>query len=407
MDGDSSLQCSPKKRVQKSVAKSAKPHQQKKPIAKKKATARQPPSQQQPVPAAQPQPTLRMRTSTVANHIISAPLMVGSMCAGMLSEQWAISRDHVHTFAAETNAHARYFISKTACVLKMLGDVTKPFLHKTAPPCELLVAGFPCQPFSPNGDGMAMGDPRGLIIHEIVKYMTAHLPRIVLLENVAGLLELHLSTFVQIIEMISQIQDAHFGGRAYSTFYKIIDSRDHGLVQNRRRVYIVCIRRMGRERLAMNWPLAEPKPPLSSLFDLNSKRLKTYQDYPMEGLSKRIQKHLRDAIAKVSVYAEANCLTVENVPVIVDTDGAKLNYKIDGAPCLTKARGGSRTFWSLQHGRYLSITELMRLQGVPTDIPVTSERQIGMMLGNGFSVPVIRKLIDAALAAAESSSPVA
>eukprot|EP00959_Pyramimonas_sp_CCMP1952_P000573 10920-Pyramimonas_sp.AAC.1 len=111
----------------------------------------------------------------------------------------------------------------------------------------------------------------------------------------------------------------------------------------------------------------------------------------MEGHSERVKKHLENAITKVGVYAEANCLVAEDVPVIVDTDGAKLNFKIDGAPCLTKARGGSRTFWSLQHGRYLTITEIMRLQGVPTDIPVSSERQLGMMLGNGFSVPVIRK----------------
>ena len=70
-------------------------------------------------------------------------------------------------------------------------------------------------------------------------------------------------------------------------------------------------------------------------------------------------------------------------------------------PTLTRARGQSLAWWSLQHGRKLTITELMRVQGVPPDSVVmnVSPQQMGGLLGNAFTKPVMDRTIDQAIAA--------
>ena len=57
----------------------------------------------------------------------------------------------------------------------------------------------------------------------------------------------------------------------------------------------------------------------------------------------------------------------------------------------------------MRHARKLSISELARLQGHDlSSVKVTcTESQLGSMLGNGFSVPVMRKVLKAAIDAAE------
>ena len=53
----------------------------------------------------------------------------------------------------------------------------------------MLVAGFPCQPFSALGTQPAFDDDRGLLFREIVRVLKASKARSFLLENVPGLLE--------------------------------------------------------------------------------------------------------------------------------------------------------------------------------------------------------------------------
>ena len=56
------------------------------------------------------------------------------------------------------------------------------------PPHDILVAGFPCQPFSSLGTQPAFDDDRGLLFREIVRVLRAAQPPCFLLENVPGLL---------------------------------------------------------------------------------------------------------------------------------------------------------------------------------------------------------------------------
>ena len=67
-------------------------------------------------------------------------------------------------------------------------DAAGPLFLENAPRVEILTSGFPCQPFSLAGKGGGTSDPRGLVVFHVLQYVQKNLPRIVILENVKGLL---------------------------------------------------------------------------------------------------------------------------------------------------------------------------------------------------------------------------
>ena len=112
------------------------------------------------------------------------------------------------------------------------GDITKIEAEKL-PDFELLVGGFPCQAFSVAGKRGGFNDTRGTIFFDFARIMKAKKPKFAIFENVKGLLN-------------------HDGGKTYETMLRTLDelgynaqwgilnTRFHGLPQNRERVYIVA-----------------------------------------------------------------------------------------------------------------------------------------------------------------------
>lgn len=59
----------------------------------------------------------------------------------------------------------------------------------TIPNFDVLVAGFPCQPFSSAGKQKGFQDPRGNLFFEIARVVEAKRPSVVFLENVSNLIQ--------------------------------------------------------------------------------------------------------------------------------------------------------------------------------------------------------------------------
>ena len=118
------------------------------------------------------------------------------------------------------------------------GDINDIDL-KSLPPFDVLIGGFPCQPFSMMGSELGFEDTRGTLffrIAEIIKYKIEHneKPRALILENVRTLRTHDKGrTFM----VIKKVLEKDLGYRVYD---EILNTADYGIPQKRNRTYIVC-----------------------------------------------------------------------------------------------------------------------------------------------------------------------
>ena len=100
------------------------------------------------------------------------------------------------------------------------------------PEFDLLCGGFPCQSFSIAGTRKGFGDPRGTLFFELARVAEARKPRYLLFENVPGLLNHNGGrTFAAILDTLERL--------GYFVEWQVLNSKDFGVPQSRRRVYIV------------------------------------------------------------------------------------------------------------------------------------------------------------------------
>lgn len=116
------------------------------------------------------------------------------------------------------------------------GDITK--IHeRDIPKFDVLLAGFPCQPFSSIGKREGFKhETQGTLFYDVARIINFHKPKAFLLENVAGLLTHDDGrTFTTIISVLNSL--------GYRIEYKIIDASQFGVPQRRERIYIVGFNR--------------------------------------------------------------------------------------------------------------------------------------------------------------------
>ena len=100
------------------------------------------------------------------------------------------------------------------------------------PEHDLLVGGFPCQAFSIAGKRRGFEDIRGTLFFDVARILRDKRPRYFILENVKGLLNHDGGkTISTIFEVLSEL------GYIYS--WRVHNSKNHGVPQNRERIYIV------------------------------------------------------------------------------------------------------------------------------------------------------------------------
>ncbi|MGN0465133.1 MAG: DNA cytosine methyltransferase [Lachnospiraceae bacterium] len=120
-----------------------------------------------------------------------------------------------------------------------LGDINEIALEDI-PAHDILIGGFPCQPFSMMGEQKGFEDTRGTLffrIAEIINYQVEHnrAPRVIVLENVRRLLTHDKkNTFATIKRVLEEL--------GYKVFHAVLNSADYGVPQIRNRLFIVCFR---------------------------------------------------------------------------------------------------------------------------------------------------------------------
>jgi DNA (cytosine-5)-methyltransferase 1 len=160
------------------------------------------------------------------------------------------------------------------------GDITKIQANQI-PDFDILVAGFPCQPFSSIGKRQGfLHATQGTLFYDVLRILaekrTKNNPKAFLLENVQGLSTHDSGNTLKVI--IAALEE-----EGYKVFPKLLNSKDFGVPQQRKRIYIVGLRKdlFGND-VEFDFPNGCGKPSYIS----------DYLEENVEGYS--ISKHLQD-----------------------------------------------------------------------------------------------------------------
>lgn len=242
------------------------------------------------------------------------------------------------------------------------------------PNFDVLLGGFPCQPFSLIGKRDGLADPRGQLFNEIVRILNAKRPRAFVLENVKNLINHNRG------ETFSYIKNAlEKAGGGYSVFFEVLNSKNFGVPQQRDRTYIVGIK---NERATFVFPQKGKYVRMKKLEDvLENKVAENY--YLTERYYKGLLNHKKRHNEKGSGFGCA----------VVDLEGIS-NTLVCGnmgrERNLIKDTPTEKNRWGI---RRLTPRECARLQGFPDSfkIPV-SNTQAYKQFGNAVSVPVAKEI---------------
>jgi DNA-methyltransferase (dcm) len=178
------------------------------------------------------------------NRTVSLFSGIGGLDLGFIDEGFdVIWANDFDLYATKT--YAANIDSNICC-----GDIRE--LKKNIPPHDILIGGFPCQPFSSLGNLKGFEDEkRGNLFFEIIDIAKQHQPKVICLENVKTL-KTHDNgkTFKRINYELEQI--------GYSVNSQILNSADYGVPQRRNRIFIVAIRRDSFSSLDFVYPEKEP-----------------------------------------------------------------------------------------------------------------------------------------------------
>lgn len=105
--------------------------------------------------------------------------------------------------------------------------------------CDILTAGFPCQPFSNAGNRKGVHDSRGMLYQECLRIIESKKPKAMVFENVKGLMSSKYVDGRKLIDVIASDLDEI----GYTVTYEVVDSANYEVPQHRQRLILVGVRK--------------------------------------------------------------------------------------------------------------------------------------------------------------------
>jgi DNA (cytosine-5)-methyltransferase 1 len=257
-------------------------------------------------------------------------------------------------------------------------DITK-VKEEDIPDHDILVAGFPCQPFSIAGVSKknSLGRPtgfadktQGTLFFDVCRILKAKRPKAFMLENVKNLKNHdHGRTFRVIMESLEELD--------YQVFYAVLDGQNF-VPQHRERILIVGFdrERYGREiEFAFRLTPKEPKPVMKDILEKDVDNKYT--------LSGKLWLYLQNYAAKHRAAGNGFGYGIADPDGISRTLSAR--YYKDGSEILIAQDG--------KNPRRLTPRECARLQGFPDTFKiVVSDTQAYKQFGNSVVVPLMENV---------------
>lgn len=241
------------------------------------------------------------------------------------------------------------------------GDITQVPSY-AIPDHDILLAGFPCQPFSIIGEMQGFSDTRGTLFFEIERILRDKRPYAFLLENVKQLRNHdHGRTFQVIEQALVEL--------GYYIHVKVLNSLHFGLPQKRERVFIVGF----QKNHPFQFPTGNPaKMDLATILEPED------SIDPRYFASAYIQEKRSESVEGKSIFYPS---------IWHENKGG--NISILPYSCALRA-GASFNYLLVNGKRRLTPREQLRLQGFPESYRIEgTESKIRKLTGNTVSVPVV------------------
>lgn len=276
-------------------------------------------------------------------------------------------------FACDIDAEARKAYRHNFGIEPM-GDICE-LEPADVPDHDILIAGFPCQPFSIIGHQKGFDDPRGTLFFELLRFVDGKRPRAIVLENVKQL------TTVAEGRVLGRIV-RELEALGYSVSHKVLNALDFGLPQKRERTMIVASDDVD---LSMwQWPLGEGAMlPLAELLESNPD--------PKHFVSEEIR------------IKRQRAHTAPRSPMIWHENKGG-NVSSHDWSCALRA-GASYNYLLVDGERRPTPRELLRLQGFPDSWEIIcSDSQTRKQVGNAVPVPMVQAVIERMVETLERNS---
>jgi len=264
------------------------------------------------------------------------------------------------------------------------GDITK-IDPEIIPNHDILCGGFPCQPFSICGLKRGFEDTRGTLFFNVMQIIKSKKPQAVFLENVKHLKHHDSGRTLQVI--LESLKE-----EGYFVEWKILNSKDFGLAQNRERIVIV-----GTKNKPFNFANLETKQSLKIKDILEKEQDFTYlkpEEYTI------LDKSLWKKQASGLIFCGYRNKSIRKAGVRENTEHLSRVHKqpnriyhIDGThPTLPSQEVSGRFFvYDGERVRKLTIKECFRLQGFPDNYRrISSLGNQYRQIGNSVAIPMIK-----------------
>ena len=260
------------------------------------------------------------------------------------------------------------------------GDI-RTIEENIVPDHDILLGGFPCQPFSIAGISKknSLGRKHGFqdvaqgnLFFEIARIVDAKKPKILFLENVKNLKSHDGGKTYEVIENTLK-------GLGYNIFCKIIDAR-HYVPQHRERIFIICFRKDIFPELKFKFPAYPEK--VKKICDILEKEVDAKYT-----LSDKLWHYLQQYSEKHKAKGNGFGFGLVNPEIDNITRTLSARYHKDGSEILIYQKD--------KNPRRLTPRECARLMGFDDNFKiVVSDTQAYRQFGNSVVVPVIDSLAE-------------
>jgi DNA (cytosine-5)-methyltransferase 1 len=179
-------------------------------------------------------------------------IKIATVCSGIGSPEQALKELHIPhkiSFACEIDKYARQTYLANFTPNQMYTDLTAEEWDKPEQYSDLFIGGIPCQAFSLAGKRLGELDKRGLLFYDFYRYVKNQQPKVFIIENVKGLLSDNNGiTFQNWCALLGQSMNTHLNmfnhddSLLYNLHFKVLNSKNFGVPQNRERVFLIGIR---------------------------------------------------------------------------------------------------------------------------------------------------------------------